>query len=200
MNIKNKISNAKLFEEMKEFASTQEFQSLDELNAKLSELVQEKNNSSVSNFLGLSPHQMHLVLYKPFSLTNDIFCFTSDDNNQLKEIPVIKQAMFFMNKLNDAGELKGTQLGNLPKNFVVEFYQLFLSNERFARMPSKEDDLYQLTRLKHLLDLAGLIKKQNKKFSLTKKGQLILSNENYIELFKEIILAWVNRFNDNRSN
>jgi hypothetical protein len=44
MNIKNKISNAKLFEEMKEFASTQEFHSLDDLNAKLAELVQEKNN------------------------------------------------------------------------------------------------------------------------------------------------------------
>jgi hypothetical protein len=81
---------------------------------------------------------MHLVLYKPFSLTNDIFRFTCDDNNKLKEIPVIKQAIFFMNKLNEVEELKGTQLGNLPKNFVVEFYQLFLSNERFARMPSKE--------------------------------------------------------------
>ena len=49
--------------------------------------------------------------------------------------------------------------------------------------------------MKHLLDLAGLIKKRNKKFSLTKKGQTLLIEENCAQLFKTIIETWVNSFN-----
>jgi hypothetical protein len=189
-----KISNAQFIEEIKEFASKQNVQSLDELNAKVAEFVRSKNELPIHHFLGVSPHQMHLILNRPFALTNDLFQFTFSDMSRIKEIAIIKQARFFMEKLQEMGELKGTQLGNLPKNFVVEFYQLFLSNERYARMPNREDDVYQLSRLKHLLDMAGLIKKKNKKFSLTKKGQLILLQENYLDLYREIILSWANHF------
>ena len=182
-------------EEIKEFASNQNVSSLDELNSKLSEFLAEKNNAHVEHFLGISPSQMHQVLYSPFSLSNHLFSFDCVEESQLKDIPIIKQSYFFLSKLNEVGELKGTQLGNLPKNFVVEFYHLFLSNERYASVPNREDDLFQLTRLKHLLDLSGLIKKRNKKFSLTKKGHEILVQDNSKQLFEEIILTWTNNFN-----
>jgi len=184
-----------LTEEIKTFAQSQTADSLDELNAKLQEFSTIKNNAPKDYFLGLSPTQMHLALYNNFSLINHIFTFNLTDNTQLTTNPILNQALFFLNRLQYCGELKGTQLGNLPKDFVIEFYHLFLSNDRYARLPSREDDLPQLTRLKHLLDLAGLIKKRNKKFSLTKKGQTILAQENHAQLFKTIIETWVNSFN-----
>lgn len=191
----NKKTNAQFMEEIKEFASKQNVQSLEELNEKVAAFIKCRNELPLDHFFCVSPHQMNLILYRPFELSNILFQFICKDMSRIKEIAVIKQAKFFMEKLQEVGELKGTQLGNLPKNFVVEFYQLFLSNERYARMPNREEDLYQLTRLKHLLTLAGLVKVRNKKFSLTKKGQLIFLQENYIDLYREIILSWVNSFN-----
>lgn len=191
----NKKDNSQIMEEVKEFSSKQNAGSLDELNAKLGEFFAQKNNAGIDSFLGLSPTQMHLVLHNPFSLSNHLFNFDCAEEWQLKEIPIIKQALFILHKLNVEGEVKGTQLGNLPKNLVIEFYHLFLSSERYARVPNREDDVLQLTRLKHLLDLAGLIKKRNKKFSLTKKGNEILAQDNYKALFEEIILTWTKNFN-----
>ena len=194
LQFKNK-DNSQITEDIKEFASKQNVESLEELNAKLGEFVAQKNNATLDNFLGISPTQMHLILYNPFSLSNSLFNFNCATGDIFKEIPILKQAFFFLNKLNEVGELKGTQLGNLPKIFAVEFYHLFLSNERYARVPNREDDVLELSRLKHLLELGGLIKIRNKKFSLTVKGNKILIQNNYKKLFEEIILKWTNDFN-----
>ena len=53
----------------------------------------------------------------------------------------------------------------------------------------------QLTRLKHLLDMAGLIKKRNNKFSLTKKGEKILCQKDTKGLFNLVIDPFFNKWN-----
>ena len=75
-------------------------------------------------------------------------------------------------------------------------YTEFFSNSRFSFKPNKEDDLPQVTRLKHLLDMAGLIKKRSNKFlSLTKKGRKILNQKDTKSLFNLLIEPLFNKWN-----
>lgn len=183
-----------ILEMVKERVSGNEFLTLDDLNQELSQVTYNQNNMPKAPFLGLSPAQMHDILYRPFEFENNVFSVNLK-SNQLSEVPLMKQAYYFLNKLKEISELKATQKGNLPKAFIVEMYNEFFGKERYARLPNKEDDLPQLTRLKHLLDMSGLIKKRKNKFSLTKKGETIVDKDNSVELFKLIIDSFFNKWN-----
>ncbi|WP_127718241.1 tetratricopeptide repeat protein [Halobacteriovorax sp. HLS] len=172
-----------------------EFSSIDEMNAELGAITANQNSMGLGPFLGLSPNDMQGVLYSPFSLENHIFKFESKDINEIKGVPFIAQAIYFMSKIKADGFIKATQKGNLSKAFVLEIYHEYFSKEKYARLPNKEDDLPQLTRLKHILDMSGLIKKRSGKFSLTKKGEKITEKENYLELFKILVGTLFNDWN-----
>jgi hypothetical protein len=74
-------------------------------------------------------------------------------------------------------------------------YHEFFSNDRYARLPSTEDDILSIVRVRHVLDLAGLIKKKSNKFSLTKKGEGLLQENKLLELYNEIFLVFMNEWN-----
>lgn len=183
-----------ILEIVKERVSGNEFLTIDDLNQELSQVTYNQNNLPKAPFLGLSPGQMHNVLYRPFEFENNIFIINLS-SDQLTEVPLIKQASYFLKKLRETNDLKATQKGNLPKAFVVEMYNEFFREERYARLPNKEDDLLQLTRLKHLLDISGLIKKRRNKFSLTKKGETIVDKDNGEQLFKLLVDSFFNKWN-----
>jgi hypothetical protein len=176
------------------FADT-EVGSLDEMNQKLSRMMNSFNSVAKSPFLGLSPAQMHNILYTPFSFQNEVFSFECGDINKLKEVPLLKHSLYLLNRLKDEGEIKATQTGNLPRAFVREMYHEFFSNDRYARLPSTEDDILSIVRVRHVLDLAGLIKKKSNKFSLTKKGEGLLQENKLLELYNEIFLVFMNEWN-----
>lgn len=174
----------------------------EELQMKLNALMERKNNDGIEQFFGLSPNDMQKVLYVPFSLSNTLFVFKPDEEC-LKEHPFLKEVLFFLKKLKDLGELKGTQLGNLPRNFVQEFYHLFHSQEGHGLIPYREEDLYQLSRLKTVLMECKVIKKRNNKFSLTQKGLKVLEANSQTELFSELVTSWARSYNwahDDRMN
>jgi hypothetical protein len=177
-----------------EFAD-KEVGSLDEMNQKLSKMMNSFNSVAKSPFLGLSPAQMHNILYTPFSFQNEVFSFECEDINKLKEVPLLKHSLYLLNRLKDEGEIKATQTGNLPRAFVREMYHEFFSNDRYARLPSTEDDIFSIVRVRHVLDLAGLIKKKSNKFSLTKKGEGLLQENKILELYNEVFLAFMNEWN-----
>ena len=105
------------------------------------------------------------------------------------------QSIYFLKKLDEVGTIKATQKGNLSKNFVIELYHQFFSKERYARLPNREDDLPAITKLRHILDMSGLIKKRSNKFSLTKKGEKIIAGDKTLELFKLLVDHYFNKWN-----
>ncbi len=157
--------------------------------------MQIKTLSRKSPFLGLAPDHIHKIIYSPFGLNNGIFGFFFKNTVKLKKVPFVEQALYIMTKLKEAGQLKATQKGNLSKAFVIELYHQFYSNERYARLPNKEDDMPEVTGLKHILDTAGLIKKRANKFSLTKKGEKIIDGEKISELFDVLVGTLFNKWN-----
>lgn len=192
----DEIQSATDFSELiREIFTDEHFESIEEANHQLQQFSQDQNRLSKDSFLGLSPEHIHHIIYKPFSLNNALFSFECSDIKRIKEVPLVNQALYIMNKLKKVQELKGTQKGNFPKIFVIELYEQFFTEERYTRKPNKEDDLPQITRLKHLLDMSGLIKKRKNKFSLTKKGEAIIDKDNNVELFKMIINSFFNKWN-----
>jgi hypothetical protein len=59
---------------------------------------------------------------------------------------------------------------------------------------SEEEDL-KLSALRHILDMAGWIKKRNQKFSLTQKGEILVQNGFSIDDFFHLFETYTIKFN-----
>lgn len=168
--------------------------SIGDLEEKLVKAATEHYNAPNERFLGLSPNQIREAIYNAYESNNDIF--QMDYNKPcFSEVPILKQARFFLKKLEDIREMKATQKGNLPRSFVLEVYNEFFKDNRFSFKPHREDDLRQLVRLKHLLLMSGLIKKRNNKFSLTKKGAVLIKSNDDSKLFKILLEKTFTKWN-----
>lgn len=179
--------------EFKQSIQGQEYNSMEELNAELASFFQAKNNRKIDSFMGLSPNQMQEILYDKFEFINCVFDIKFDKSLFL-EAPFFKQSLFFLKKIENNGFLKATQKGNLPRAFIIELFDTFFSVNYFLK-PTKEADLIQASVLKHILNLSGLIKKSKSKFSLTKKGSLLLARGNELEIFETTLLCYISKFN-----
>jgi hypothetical protein len=192
---KRSSSSNDFMEIVRQHFQENKYNSLEEINAELGVISRKFNSTGKDDFFGLSSTQMHKVLYSPLNLDNEIFKIDLESADELDQVPIFNQAVYFLRKIQEAGELKATQKGNLPKLFVIDLYEQFYSTDKYARKPNKEEDLSQVTRLKHILDISGLIKKRSNKFSLTKKGTAILEENKKIELFELIFLNFSNNWN-----
>jgi hypothetical protein len=192
---KQSYSSNDFMEKVKKHFAENKFNSLEEMNEELGTISKNFNSQGQDDFLGLSPTQMHKVLNSPLSLDNEIFKIELESEKELDQVPIFNQALYFLRKIQEAGDLKATQKGNLPKLFVVDLYEKFFFKDKYTIRPNREDDLPQMTRLKLLLEISGLIKKRNNKFSLTKKGAIIFEENKKIELFELIFINFANTFN-----
>ena len=155
------------------------------------------NKKPIDDFLGLSPNQMQCISHNPFSLKNEIFIFKYGNHfeQNIKEVPFLEQALYFLNRLYESEEMKATQKGNLPKFFIDELYQKFFSKEECIITPHKEDDLLEAKRLKYILNMTGLIKKRKNKFYLTQKGESLIKDKKIGGLFDKLVLTFFNKWN-----
>ena len=187
-----KISNS-----AKGHIENKEPSSFKELRQKLNQFFHNHNKKPTDDFLGFSPTQMQCILHNPFRLTNEIFVFEYENyfEQNIKEVPFLEQALYFLNRLYELGEMKATQKGNLPKAFVMEFYQKFFSKKEGVITPHREDYLPEAKRLKYILNMTGLIKKRKNKFYLTQKGKSLIKDKKNKELFNDLVLTLFNKWN-----
>ena len=173
------------------------FGSLEEAQAFAASFVEEKNWKPAPEFLGLSPEQMHRVLLRPFEDTNDIVTLNPEIRPEdFAEIPVVIETLYFLRRLNDLQPLKATTKGNLPQAFAREMHAEF-SDFPYPpdfKISSEENDL-KLMALRRLLGMCGLIKKQHKKFSLTRKGQLLVDKGFEAQHFLLLLKNYMLKFN-----
>jgi len=159
---------------------------------KIKWLEKSVNSEPVDDFLGLSPEQMHKVLYCPLDEMNDIIWFKSSfERSLIEDVPVVKKTTLLIKLLGKAGEAKATQNGYLPKKIVNTICEKPFDN---YTVQSEEYELEVLS-LRYTVTDCGWMKKKSGKFSLTKKGKLIFNkgftNADYITLLK----YWMKKFN-----
>lgn len=168
---------------------------LRDIQKQIDRIMNEQNNRGNQDFEGYSPFEMHQILHFTFESKSPIILQKLSDIDCLK-CPMFNLVKYFLNLVNDKGEIKLTAKGFLPTKIVQDIYsQRFLEEYRFsagfAKLYKESDSItINLTRL--LAELAGLTKKRNGKLSLTKTGEKIRSNNQ--QLFDLIFKTMTQKF------
>jgi len=121
---------------------------------------------------------------------------------QLAGARMVTNARVLLGALADGPVTATTSLGNLPRSFVrrmldeMSWKPLQLEGMRLShRAAYNEEDVPDLKELRVVLGLAGLLKKRQGRFSLTRKGEQMLAAERSGRLFALLLRTYFGRFN-----
>jgi len=149
------------------------------------------------DFLGLSSEQIHRMMYFPLEQNEDIVRLNKDlPSKAFEKAPIVRNTLFFLSELAKVEPLRATAKDNLPLKFArLMFDEIDDSRlKRWIRFRSEENSLKVLT-LRHVLRMAGWIKKEKKKFRLTKKGHRLLAQGFSERNFFHLLHAYTRKFN-----
>ncbi len=171
---------------------------LEGLQAELNKFMEAENRRPRAEMDYLSPNDMSILLYEPFSSDSPIqLTDTPEKAALITQIPFFALMQAFLRRIQAAGTIKLTKIGNLPRQLCLDLYGLGLIPEDMIEKGitklSKETDSISLQNLKIIAQLAGLTKKRTGKLSLTAKGEKIL--EQPTELFQVIFQTYWQQFN-----
>lgn len=108
------------------------------------------------------------------------------NDNDISDIPLIKQIRFFINQVDHSNGIKLTKAGNLPPLIVKELYQQeilkdYAIDHRITKL-SKETDCNVIVLTRILCEMSGLIKKRNGILTVTKKASDIIASNKLLPL------------------
>lgn len=147
------------------------------VNEHLQEIMIRHNSAPRSDFNGLSPEDMHNIMYDPFR-DQCVVQLNKLDKNQYELVPLIRQALFLLNTLNEK-DLKLTKLGWLPLKIVADAYRIGQPEWIIEELKQKRINEYEVGAVwmaRIILELLGWIKTRKGVLSLTVKGRKAFSN------------------------
>ncbi|MBK8489724.1 MAG: hypothetical protein IPL49_02180 [Saprospirales bacterium] len=154
---------------------------------------------SMEVFDHLSPADVSHILWGPFQPKSPIQYRSDLSAETLKKVPFFQLFLYFLRRIEQAGEIKLTATGRLPRAIVRELYEAgSLKTERIIRGHTQlfnEDDVQEAVALHILVRISGLVKMRNKKISLTKKGRDMLGAGDELSLFRLLFHVHFSRFN-----
>lgn len=152
---------------------------IDRMSDRIQVLMQRHNSTPRSDFNGLSPEQMHNIIYSPFS-GQCVVSFNRLDEDQYTRIPLVRQVLFLLHTLSEA-DLKLTKLGWLPLKIVAEAYHLgspdIYINDVFKLKRINEYDATSVMMARIILELLGWVKIRKGILSLTAKGKKAMTDK-----------------------
>ena len=80
------------------------------------------NTIPLDDFSGLTPNEMHELLYHPFERISPVCLRDALDDTILNEVPLFLLAEEYLKILAREKQIKLTPLGFLPKKIMVELY------------------------------------------------------------------------------
>ncbi|MGD9685487.1 MAG: SEC-C metal-binding domain-containing protein [Desulfobacter sp.] len=114
--------------DLKQLLQGRSFGSLEEVNALLQQHMQKRSRTALEDFQGLSPEQMHRLLYSPFS-SPQLVAFP-EKLAVTPEAPIIKAFTLLAAGIGEDG-LKPTATGNLPRQFCRDAARAYLGEEEY---------------------------------------------------------------------
>ena len=165
-----KALNQEFNQELKDVLQGQDFDSRDDVQGFVDNYINEQSNQGIAAFHGLSPDDMHQLLYQPFNSLS-VVSFNSSQLSELSQVRVVFLALELAKAMEEGG-LKPTAKGNLPQKLVKQVYQAYSQSiyEPKYKLPiNKEDDFYDLNVARHLMMLSGLMRKYDGKFVTSKQ-------------------------------
>ena len=175
---------------------------LNDINRHLGEMMMHQNRAPKANFNGFSSEQMHFMLNKPLEAGCPVQLRQLTEE-QMEQIPVMRQVLHLMNKLNEK-EIKLTTRGYIPPKMVAELYEMgshSWDSDWFKQKSEPKTEEVQV--LRAVLKECGLIKTRTGKMSLTTRGRLQLSDHNallrtiLLFLFYDYNTGWLDLYEEN---
>lgn len=188
-----------ILNEITEVAAEQPFPTLDELNVFAGQVMNQRNQSALAEFCGLTPDQMSGMLYAPFTSPETVSFSTG-----MLPVTNTRVMLVFIALVEAIGEsgLKATATGNLPLKFCKALAQQlrekkYKNGTRLLLIGGirSEKDLEVLHCTRLVAQLAGLIRKYRGKFVLTHKCRDLLACEDYGSLYFGLFKAYSTKFN-----
>ncbi|SHO51534.1 hypothetical protein SAMN02745220_04051 [Desulfopila aestuarii DSM 18488] len=187
-----------LSQKIQNLLAHREFSSLEEAQALLDKVVNQKNAAPLEDFHGLSSSQMYRFLHYPFS-SLDLVHFNALNGSNLSA-PILKLLSLLMEAIGNDG-LKATAKGNLPRKFCTEATLAYYSEKgvpinRYSRPLSRnEEDFYDLHCLRLLSGLCGILRKYNGKFIIGTSYRKELDKHGPEVVYQDLLQAYCSQFN-----
>ncbi len=151
------------------------------------------NNTGIEDFDGLSPKEMHSLLYLP-DYGNIIKL--NPGNHPIDDIPFIKQIRYFTGQIDPVQGLKLTKAGNIPPVFVKSLYsRKYIKDEMIETgitKLTKETDSNIIVLIRLVSEMSGLVRKKNNTLFITKKHDKIITGNS---LFPLVFTEFCQKFN-----
>lgn len=163
----------------------------------LEQIMQQRNQAAIDDFHGLSPEQMSAFLYAPFESPRwlDFPAVLTVE----PEAPITQLFGMLMQAL-DAGELKATPKGNLPRAFSQQAHRSLAAPLPFSMdmahvRVNKEEDFLPLHVTRLVAQEAGLLRKYKGRFILSKACKALRDADGMRALYPPLFRACARRFN-----
>ncbi|RZK14562.1 MAG: hypothetical protein EOO56_24665 [Hymenobacter sp.] len=156
------------------------------------------NATPLADFCGLSPAQMHQLLFHPLEPGGVVRLRTEAPSEVLDQIPFLRLTEAFLRLLHREGGIRLTPLGALPLKHLRELYALgFILEpgvETGTHKLHREIDSLALTTLHQTTRLAGLARLARGQLLLTKKGSQLLAASQRPVLWQLVLHTFTARF------
>ena len=178
----------------------------DDLEATVLATVGSYNKRPQQELGGLSPEQAFRLLNADWDdATGPVYVETAIGLAELDASDTLHDARLLLALLEEAGVVRATSTGNLPRTLVTTFLER-MRPDREARpardaapRPRNEEDVRRLFIARLLLELAGLMKRRKGACSATRRGAQLAREEHAGELlallirvyFRKLNLAWL---------
>ncbi|MGI4736795.1 MAG: hypothetical protein ACRYG7_16620 [Janthinobacterium lividum] len=156
------------------------------------------NTTPLADFCGLSPAQMHALLYQPLEPASVVQLRADVPNEVLDHVPFLRLTEAFLHLLDREGQLRLTPLGALPRKYLRELYAHGFIREDGLETGlftlSREIDSLAITTLHQTTRLAGLARLVRGQLLLTKKGRQLLDPVQRPALWALVLDTFTRRF------
>lgn len=183
--------------EIKQALQGMNHSSMAELQSTVEQLAERRNKASMDDFRGLSPEQMHKILYFPFE-SPQVVNFIAPQEISV-DAPIMKLFLSLAEGIGEQG-LKPTAKGNLPQKFCRVIGSNFNENEIWSFSPlrgriNKEDDFVELHLTRLLCEQAALVRKYKGRFVLSRQCHKWLAQQNFAEIYLTLFKTYVQKYN-----
>jgi hypothetical protein len=174
-----------------------QFNSLEEAQAFLDQHFQQQNRQRLDKFHGLSPEQIHQMLYFPFA--SPAVALVPEVLDATPAAPILTLFGLLADGIGEQG-LKPTAKGNLPRNFCRETALAYWGEQRYQEKTrygdiNREMDISDLHVTRLVAELAGLIRKYKGRFILSRDCRRLLAGSGMSAIYPKLFRAHVEQFN-----
>lgn len=167
-----------------------------ENNVMLKHLI---DSQPIEDYEGRTSKEIHYLVYDPFCTNSPLTVSKTADPSIIEQIPIVNLVSFYLELINKHELLKLNKKGELSAKIIkLVCAKNFFSDEVYpksSKILEKSPEPVSISCARIISELAGLAKMRKNEITLTHKGEKILENLSYNELFYEILIAFTTKFN-----